>query len=83
LRKEPSSLEARRRLEALLQRLESPITSTETLRRLRAVEALEHIGSPEARQVLQTLTEGAPQALLTREAKTALKRLSHQSSNTR
>jgi hypothetical protein len=82
LRKEPSSLEARRRLEALLQRLEGPVTSTETLRRLRAVEALEHIGSPEARQVLQTLTEGAPQALLTRQAKAALKRLTHDSSNT-
>jgi RNA polymerase sigma factor (sigma-70 family) len=82
LRKQPSSLEARRRLEALLQRLEGPITSTETLRRLRAVEALEHIGSPETRQVLQALTEGAPQALLTRQAKAALKRLTHQSSNT-
>ncbi len=83
LRKQPSSLETRRRLEALLQRLEGPITSTETLRRLRAVEALEHIGSPEARQVLQTLSEGAPQALLTREVKAALKRLMSRSATER
>jgi RNA polymerase sigma factor (sigma-70 family) len=80
VRDKRTSLEQRRRIDGLLQRLEGPITSTETLRRLRAVEALEHIGSPEARQVLQTLTEGAPQALLTRQAKAALKRLTHQHS---
>jgi hypothetical protein len=76
LRERPSSLEMRRRIETLLQRLDGPITSGETLRRLRAVEVLEHIGSPEARRVLRTLAEGAPEAILTREAKAALDRLS-------
>jgi RNA polymerase sigma factor (sigma-70 family) len=74
LRERPASLELRRRLEGLLKRLEGPITSTETLRQVRAVEVLEHVGSPEARQVLRTLAEGAPKAILTREAKAALGR---------
>jgi WD40 repeat protein len=78
-----TSLEQRRRLEGLLQRLQGPITSGETLRQLRAVEVLEHIGSPEAQQVLQTLTAGAPQAVLTREAKAALERLMHKSNTAR
>ncbi|HTU23164.1 MAG TPA: hypothetical protein VMG10_34330 [Gemmataceae bacterium] len=80
LRERPSSLEQRRRIEGLLKRLEGPITSADTLRQLRAVEVLEHIGSTEARQVLRTPAEGAPEALLTREAKAALERLRHRSS---
>jgi WD40 repeat protein len=83
LQDQGTSLEQRRRLESLLQRLQGPITSTEKLRQLRAVEALEHIGSPEARQVLRTLTEGAPQAILTREAKAALERLARKSNTAR
>ncbi len=78
-----TSLEQRRRIEGLLQRLQGPITSVETLRQLRAVEVLEHIGSPEARQALQTLTTGAPQAILTREAKAALERLMRKSNTAR
>jgi hypothetical protein len=78
LRERPS-LEQRRRMKGLLERLAGPITSAETLRRLRAVEVLEHIGSLEARQVLRTLAEGAPEAHLTREAKAALDRLTHHS----
>jgi hypothetical protein len=75
LREGPSLLELRRRLEALLTRLEGPIVSAETLRRLRASEVLEHIGSDDARSVLRALAEGAPVARLTREAKAALERL--------
>lgn len=69
------SVELRRRVEALLA---DPglVRSAETLRRLRAVEVLERIGSPEARQILETLVQGAPEARQTREAKTALARLS-------
>ncbi len=78
-----TSLEQRRRIEGLLQRLQGPITSVETLRQLRAVEVLEHIGSPEARQALQTLITGAPQAILTREAKAALERLMRKSNAAR
>ena len=47
----------------------------EILRGLRSVEVLEHIGTAEARQVLETLTTGAPEALVTVEAKAALARL--------
>jgi RNA polymerase sigma factor (sigma-70 family) len=75
LRERSLSLEMRRRLEGLRKRLEGPITSRETLRRLRAVEILEHLDSPEARQMLRTLAAGAPEAHLTRQAKTALERL--------
>jgi RNA polymerase sigma factor (sigma-70 family) len=38
-------------------------------------EILEHVGTPQARQALQTLAEGAPAAWLTQEAKAALQRL--------
>jgi hypothetical protein len=73
------SLEASRRLRALLDRVERRTPSAEQLHALRAVEVLEHIGSPEAQRVLQTLAEGAPEAMLTREAKAALVRLAHRS----
>jgi hypothetical protein len=46
----------------------------ERLRAYRAIEVLERIGTPEARQLLQTLAAGAPGALLTTTAQAALKR---------
>jgi hypothetical protein len=66
-------LEERRRVEALLARLDVP--TGERLRSLRAVEVLEHIGTSGARGLLRELSRGAPGALLTREAKAALGRL--------
>jgi hypothetical protein len=48
-------------------------SSDETLRSLRAIEVLEHIATPEARQVLQELAEGAPNARLTPEAKQSMR----------
>ncbi len=79
------ALETRRRLEQLIEKQEherrSP--SAERLRIGRALEVLEHIGSPEARQVLQTLATGAPGAFLTGEAKAALERLTHRSNTAR
>jgi hypothetical protein len=74
LASEPSP-EVRRRVEALLNKLQGAITSPETLRSVRAIEALEHIANPEARKVLQSLTSGAPEARLTHEAKAAVQRL--------
>ena len=47
----------------------------EQLRVLRALEILEQIGSPDARQVLATLAGGTPRARITEEAKACLKRL--------
>jgi hypothetical protein len=72
LEKHPSA-EARQRLESLLKKLESP--SAEQLRDLRALQVLEYVDTPEARQVLETLAKGAPGARLTREAKASLERL--------
>jgi WD40 repeat protein len=72
------SLEARKRLQALLERSPLPLPSGEPLRQVRAVAALERIGSPEARKLLQKLAGGAAQARLTREAKAALERLARQ-----
>jgi hypothetical protein len=47
----------------------------EVLRSLRGVEMLERLGNDESRQVLQTISEGAPEARLTQDAKASLKRL--------
>ncbi len=69
------SVELRRRAERLLAKLEGPLTRPEPLRAVRVVEVLEHIGSSEARELLTTLAQGAPQARLTREAQHAVERL--------
>jgi WD40 repeat protein/beta-lactamase regulating signal transducer with metallopeptidase domain len=67
-------LETRKRVEELLDRLTGGTLTTEQLRVVRAVEALERMGTPEARRLLQVLAEGAPGALPTREAQAALAR---------
>jgi WD40 repeat protein len=67
--------ERRRRVESLLDKSKNSVPSGEALRRLRAVQILEDIGSPEARRLLETMAGGAPAAAETREAKTALRRL--------
>jgi RNA polymerase sigma factor (sigma-70 family) len=72
------SPELRRRAEALLEQLD-PAHSSERLRELRAVEVLEHVGSPAARAVLEALSKGAPDARLTRDARAALDRLARRS----
>ncbi len=69
------SLEARRRIEQLLEKIDGPVTDPEQLRQLRAIEVLEHIGSPESREVLKSVSKGDPEARLTIEAKASLKRL--------
>jgi RNA polymerase sigma factor (sigma-70 family) len=71
------SLETSRRLEDLLDKALSPKLSADQLRTLRAVEVLEHIGTPEARQALQALARGAPGARPTQEAQAALERLTN------
>jgi RNA polymerase sigma factor (sigma-70 family) len=72
------TLEVRQRIEALLGKLRGPITRPEMLRGLRAVAVLEDIATPGARQVLETLAKGAPEARLTQEAKASLNRLARQ-----
>jgi RNA polymerase sigma factor (sigma-70 family) len=68
------SLEVRQRVERLLKKMVGQ-GGGESLRELRVVEMLELAASPEAKQALQTLAAGAPDARLTREARAALKRL--------
>ncbi|HEY7424698.1 MAG TPA: sigma-70 family RNA polymerase sigma factor [Gemmataceae bacterium] len=77
LQRKPT-LEVRRRIESLLA-APRQLPSAEERRHLRAVRILESIGTPEARQVLETLGEGAPDARLTKAAKDALRRLTHRS----
>jgi WD40 repeat protein len=64
----------RQRLHRLLAHVENA-SSGEVLRQLRAVEVLERIGSPAARQVLDVLARGATAARLTRQASGARLRL--------
>jgi HEAT repeat protein len=69
-------LETRQRIDRVLEKIVSgPPTTSDGLRQLRAVEALEHAGTPEARKVLEALARGADGARLTREAKASLNRL--------
>jgi len=68
--------EVRNRLEQILQKLEGAVPP-ERLRTLRAIQALEYMGTPEAVDLLKSLVGGAPAAQQTREAKAALERLAH------
>jgi RNA polymerase sigma factor (sigma-70 family) len=67
-------LESRRRIEGLLTKLEAGL-SAEALRGRRALEVLERIGNGEARAWLRTLADGSPEATLTQEARSVLRRL--------
>jgi RNA polymerase sigma factor (sigma-70 family) len=69
------SVEMRRRLEYVLERLRGSGDSGERLQQARALEALEAMRTPEARAVLEELGGGVADAWLTREAKAALARL--------
>jgi RNA polymerase sigma factor (sigma-70 family) len=70
LEKKPA-LEVARRLEDLIKRLEPP----DDIRTVRVLRILEHINTPEARQVLDAVAQGAADARPTKEAKAALLRL--------
>jgi WD40 repeat protein len=72
------SAEVRQRAEALLKKLNHG-PSSERLRRLRSVEVLEWIGTPEARRVLDRLAGGDPRAELTRAAQAARARFARRS----
>jgi RNA polymerase sigma factor (sigma-70 family) len=63
------SLEQRKRIERVLERLEQ-----ERVTLGRALEVLEHAHTPESRQLLEALAAGDPAAWLTQEAKAVLPR---------
>jgi RNA polymerase sigma factor (sigma-70 family) len=65
-------LEIRQRLEKVLEKRDQ---DPEIIRRLRAIEALEHIDTPQAREVLQMLTTAAPNPRAAQAAAAALQRL--------
>ncbi len=67
-------LEVRQRIERLLEKMDL-LKSPERLRAMRAIEVLEHIGTPAAQAVLRNLAQGAPGVQQTREAKASLARL--------
>jgi hypothetical protein len=67
-------LEVRRRVSALLKDIEHQ-KAVEPIQQLRALEVLEHIGTAEARGLLEDLAKGVPEARLTRETKASLARL--------
>jgi hypothetical protein len=69
-------IEVRRTVDELLERLAGQALAPHHLRILRAIEALERIGSPAAQEVLKKIAqEGSPEIATTREAKASLHRL--------
>jgi hypothetical protein len=71
------SAEVKRRSERLLAALSKrwPASSPASLRTWRAIKVLEHLGTPEARQVLEKLARGYAEDRLTAEARASLGRL--------
>ena len=68
------SLESSRRIEVLLEKSAEAESAPPALRASRAVAALERAGTSEARQLLEALARGSPDAFLTKHAFSALKR---------
>src|SRR5262249_9561948 len=78
LEQQPSP-ERRPRIEKLLSNLEGRSVSGDELRGIRVIDVLEQIATPEARRLLEKLATGAPEARITREAKSALGRFAQRS----
>ena len=68
-------LETKRRIESLLKRLQATVASQENVRLIRAVEALELVGTADAIELLDKLAGGYSKHRLTIEAKESAERL--------
>jgi len=69
------SAEAQRRIEQLLDQIDHQELSRETLRGMRTVEILENLGTPDAREIMRILSQGAPDPELIEQAKDSLRRV--------
>jgi hypothetical protein len=77
LRKQPT-LEMRRRVEMVLARVErrnQGLVFSDRTRMLRVIETLEHIGTADARKLLESLARGLPEARLKGAARASMTRL--------
>jgi hypothetical protein len=75
---EGPDLERRKRAERLLKQTQAPLRDGDRLREVRAIETLEMLADTEARELLNELAQGAPEARLTREARLAYGRLAQE-----
>ncbi len=69
------ALDTRRRVEELQAKLRGQGPSGDQVRELRAVEVLERLATPEARQLLEALAKGMSKARLTEVARDSVQRL--------
>jgi hypothetical protein len=78
------SLELRRRLETIVEKIThlARAPRVDFLRTLRCLEILEPVGTPDARQLLQIIASGVSEAIVTRDAKQAPKRLEQRDGTT-
>ena len=81
LERQPSA-EMRRSIGQLLEKLKGPVTSPQRLQALRTIELLEQICTNQAREILEGLAKGSPQARVTSEAKASLERQRRKASST-
>jgi hypothetical protein len=72
---ERPSAEQRRRVEYILGRLRRAVFPPQTVSAMKAVELLEYVGTPEARELLEAVAKGADEARVTKDARAALERL--------
>ncbi len=76
-------LALRQRVERLLAQAIGPVPAGDPIREVRAIELLEWIGDESARDVLDAMAKGAPDARPTRDATAALSRLTAGAAETR
>src|SRR5262249_9554394 len=69
------SLEKRRRLEGILERMRGWVPSPEQVRGVRGGEALERAGTAAGIKVLENVANGAAEVGVTQEARASLRRL--------